>query len=146
MPGQTRRADVVWEGNLVDGRGTVNAGSGAIAVQPVSWPARVEDSGGMTSPEELIAAAHASCYAMALSHTLTEAGHPPERLDVSCEVALEAIPDGIRIATSALTVRGRVPGLDAGAFTDYARRAEVACPVSNALRGSLQITVEASLE
>ena len=141
----TRRADVVWQGNLAQGRGTFSTGSGALREQAVSWPARIERPDGKTSPEELIAAAHASCYAMALSHTLTQAGHAPERLEVSCEVAIEDVPGGIKVSRSTLTVRGHVPGLE-GDFEEWARKGEQGCPVSNALRGNVAISVTATLE
>jgi osmotically inducible protein OsmC len=140
-----RTAEVVWEGGLADGQGTVNVGSGALVDLPVSWPARVESPDGRTSPEELVAAAHAACYAMAFSHTLDTAGHPAERLDVSAVVSAELGDDGLRVLSSELTVRGRVPGLDQAEFERYADEAERSCPISNALRGSIEIRVNATL-
>lgn len=143
----TRRADVVWEGNLLQGSGSFTVGSGAMRDMAVSWPSRVEEPSGKTSPEELIAAAHASCYAMALSHTLTEGGHPPEQLSVSAVITFAPLPEGgFKVAKSALSVRGRVAGVDQAAFRDFAEKGEAGCPVSNALRGNVEITVEATLE
>ncbi len=145
MAEMSRTATVVWTGNLAQGTGQVSVGSGVLHETPVSWPARVEAPGGKTSPEELIAAAHASCYAMALSHTLTEAGHPPTRLDVTAEVSATLDDSGLRITDSALRVRGIVPGIDDAQFKEFAAKGEQACPVSGALRGSLTITVDAAL-
>ncbi len=119
--------------------------SGGLADLPVTWSARVERSDGRTSPEELIAAAHAACYAMAFSNVLNEAGSPPQRLDVSAVVGAELGEDGLRVVSSDLTVHGRVPGMDAAAFARHAGDAERACPVSNALRGNLEIRVHPTL-
>ncbi len=142
-----RRADVTWTGGLRDGSGTFNVGSGAIPEQAVSWPARTEEPGGKTSPEELIAAAHASCYAMAFSGALGRAGLEPEELQVTSVVTFAPKEGGgFRVAKSALSVRGRVPGVDADRFAELAREGEAGCPVSNALRGNVEITVDASLE
>ncbi len=145
MAGIERRAEVVWEGALLDGRGVASAGSGAFGELPVTWAARTESSDGKTSPEELIATAHAACYAMAFSNVLNQAGSPPERLRVSAVVTAE-LGDGLAVRRSDLSVRGRVPGMDQSNFERYARDAEQACPVSNALRGNLEIRVEAALE
>ena len=142
----TRCADAVWTGDLVGGNGEFSVGSGAMATQGVTWAARTEEPEGKTSPEELIAAAHASCYAMALSHTLTEAGHPPTRLEVSAVVTFAPKPGGgMMVASSALTVRGAVDGLDADGFADLAGQGEQGCPISNALRNNIEITLDASL-
>ncbi len=141
-----RRADVVWRGNLLQGSGTFDVGSGALTAQAVSWPARTEGPGGKTSPEELLAASHASCYAMAFSHTLGEAGHPPQELRVSASVTFVPKPEGgFRVGASALRVEGVVPGLDQAGFADLAAQGEAGCPISNALRGNVDITVEAAL-
>jgi osmotically inducible protein OsmC len=145
MAGFERSAEVVWEGGLADGTGTLGSGSGAIADLPVTWASRVESPEGRTSPEELVAAAHAACYAMAFSHALGESGHPPERLDVSAVVAGELGEAGLRVVSSDLTVRGRVPGLDQSEFERQAQEAERGCPISNALRGSVEIRVHATL-
>jgi lipoyl-dependent peroxiredoxin len=142
-----RRAEVTWEGSLASGSGEATAGSsGAFGPLPVTWTARTEQPDGKTSPEELVAAAHAACYAMALSHTLAEAGSPPERLSVSAVVGAELGDDGLRVTTSELAVTGRVPGMDASDFTRHAQDAERGCPVSNALRGNVEIRVDARLE
>ncbi|HEV8634477.1 MAG TPA: OsmC family peroxiredoxin [Chloroflexota bacterium] len=146
MPLAERRAEAVWEGNLVKGNGRVKPATGAFAEVPVTWASRVERPDGKTSPEELIAMAHASCYAMALSHTLAEAGSPPERLHVTATCQLESIPGGIKIATMNLEVRGRVPGIDQATFEEMARKGERGCPVSNALRNNVQINVRPTLE
>jgi lipoyl-dependent peroxiredoxin len=146
VAGIERRAEVTWEGGLADGRGTASAGTGVFDELPVSWPARVERPDGQTSPEELLAASHAACYAMALSHVLGQAGTPPERLDVSAVVSAELGEGGLRVTGSALEVVGRVPGVDGEGFTSAAEEAERNCPISNALRGNLEIRVQARLE
>jgi len=139
-----RRAEVVWEGSLMEGSGTItNVGSGALPEQPVTWASRTESPAGRTSPEELIAAAHAACFSMALSHALAEAGHAPERLESSATVTF--VP-GTGITSAALTVTGRVPGIDEQAFREAAEGAKDGCPVSGALEGNVELTVEARLE
>jgi lipoyl-dependent peroxiredoxin len=145
MPGIERRAEVVWEGALTDGRGTATAGSGALEV-PVTWGSRVEDADGRTSPEELIAMAHASCYAMALSGALNRAGNPPERLEVSAVVTAGIGDEGLAVESSDLTVVARVPGMDQSDFERHAVDADRSCPVSNALRGNLEIRIHPTLE
>jgi osmotically inducible protein OsmC len=146
MPLAERRASATWEGNLTKGSGRVKSGSGAIAEIPVTWASRVERSDGKTSPEELVAMAHASCYAMAFSHTLAEAGHTPERVSVTANCQLESIPGGIKVATINLEVTGKVPGVDQAKFAELAAKGEQGCPISNALRGSVQINLKATLE
>lgn len=143
-----RRADVVWEGDLVGGSGTIDAvTSGAFGGLPVTWAARTGADGGKTSPEELIAAAHAACYAMAFSHALAQAGNPAERLAVSANVGLDPKAEGgVEVTFSQLTVRGRVPGMDQAAFETAAAEAEKGCSVSNALRNNVEISVDAMLE
>jgi osmotically inducible protein OsmC len=143
-----RRADVVWEGNLVQGKGTITStGSGALSNLPVTWASRTERSDGKTSPEELIAAAHASCYSMALSHILNGKGTPPERLETSVVVTFAQLPEGgWGITRSAITVRGRVPGIDQAAFQEAANQAKDGCPVSKALKGNVEMSVEATLQ
>jgi osmotically inducible protein OsmC len=140
-----RRATVTWNGDLLGGSGTIDeVGSGAFGPLDVSWAARSEDaSGGKTSPEELIAAAHAACFSMALSGALAKAGNPPERLQTSATVTF--VP-GTGITKSALTVRGTVPGLDADGFGEAAEGAKQNCPVSKALAGVPEITLDAQLE
>jgi lipoyl-dependent peroxiredoxin len=142
-----RRADVVWEGNLVQGHGkVVSVGSGALGELPITWASRTERSDGKTSPEELLAAAHAACYAMAFSHTLAQAGTPAERLTVSATCAFEQVGAGFKVTTMDLDVRGKVPGLDQAGFENIAQQAEQGCPVSNALRNNVQISVKAHLD
>jgi lipoyl-dependent peroxiredoxin len=140
-----RRASVTWQGDLMTGSGTIDeVGSGAFGPLDVSWAARTEDaSGGMTSPEELIAAAHASCFAMALSHGLAQAGNVPERLETAATVTF--VP-GTGITKVALSVRGTVPGLDADGFQAAAETAKQGCPVSQALAAVPEITLDASLD
>ena len=145
----TRNANVHWEGDVRQGGGNIDlASSGAAESLPFSLPTRSsEQAGGQTSPEELIAASHAGCYAMALSMVLTQGGNPPESLDASAGVALaEASGGGYEVTHSNLTVRGRVPGLDAEGFEKAAQEAEQACPISNALRGNVEISVNAEFE
>jgi len=140
-----RNASVVWEGSLAEGSGTVSAGSGAFENLPVSWAARVERVEG-TSPEELVAAAHAACYAMALSHTLAQGGAAPERLAVSAVVSGDLGDAGLVVTTSELNVSAFVPGLDQAEFDRRAHDAERNCPISNALRGAVEIRLNATLE
>jgi lipoyl-dependent peroxiredoxin len=141
-----RQASVIWEGTLVSGKGQVSANSSrAFTGLPVSWASRTEAPNGLTSPEELIAAAHASCYAMALSAGLAQAHARPERLEVTATVTFDRIENNWRVVSSALKVRGRVPGLDASAFQKAAEAAKVGCPVSQALKGNVAISVEATL-
>ena len=138
-----RTANVTWSGSLMDGAGTIDTvGSGAFGPLDVTWASRAEGSDELTSPEELIAAAHAACFSMALSHALAQAGSPPERLETSATVTF--VP-GTGITKSALTVRGTVPGLDEDAFLAAAEGARDGCPVSKALAGVPEITVDASL-
>lgn len=141
-----RTATVSWEGDLARGRGSVRAGSGALGEQEVTWASRTERSEGRTSPEELIAAAHASCLAMALSHGLGQAGSPPERLEVSAACTIDSVDGGFKITTMRLDVRGAVPGIDAAAFEQAAGAAKDACPVSGALAGNVDISLSATLE
>jgi osmotically inducible protein OsmC len=145
----SRTATVSWQGDLARGGGEVElASSRAAGPLPISFPSRAaERTGGLTSPEELIAAAHASCYAMSLSGVLARGGSPPESLEVSAEVTIEKPPEGgIKLTSSDLRVRGRVPDLDSSAFEDAARQAERSCPVSNALRGNLKLGIETELK
>jgi len=138
-----RHAEVSWQGNLTEGSGTIErVGTGAFGPLDVSWPARTEEPGGKTSPEELIAAAHAACFSMSLSHELAEGGNAPERLDTRADVTFQP---GTGITAIRLTVRGRVPGLDGGAFREAAEAAKTGCPVSQALAGVPEITLDAAL-
>lgn len=141
-----RRAEVTWQGNLTQGKGMINrVGSGAFGELPITWAARTERSDGKTSPEELIAAAHASCYAMAFSNMLNKAGSPPERLDVTAVCSLDRVDGESTITAMELTVKGRVPGLDAEGFRRIAEEAKKGCPVSRALKNNVQITLNADL-
>jgi len=142
-----RRADATWTGDLTTGSGVVTASSShAFTDLPVSWAARTESPGGMTSPEELIAAAHAACYSMAFSAGLARAGTPPQRLDVSAEVTFDKSDSGWRVASSALTVHGVVPGISEADFVTAAEAARDGCPVSVALTGNVALSVTATLE
>jgi len=138
-----RRAEVTWNGSLMEGSGTIHSTTtGAIGEQAVSWPNRAEDGPTATSPEELIAAAHAACFSMALSHALAQGGNAPEQLDTSATVTFQP---GEGITRVALTVEGRVPGLDADAFAQAAETAKENCPVSKALASVPEISLEARL-
>jgi osmotically inducible protein OsmC len=138
-----RIANVTWSGSLIDGGGTIESvGSGAFGPLDVTWASRAEESAGLTSPEELIAAAHASCFSMALAHGLAEAGTPADRLETSATVTF--VP-GTGITRVDLAVRGQVPGLDTAAFVISAQVASKNCPVSKALASVPEITVDAIL-
>ena len=138
-----RRAEVVWQGDLLNGSGTIGTvGSGAFGPLDVSWASCAEEPNGKTSPEELVAAAWASCFAMALSHGLAQGGNPPEKLETSATVAFQP---GEGIVRAALTVRGTVPGLSDEEFRNAAEDAVKNCPVSKALAGIPDVTFEASL-
>jgi lipoyl-dependent peroxiredoxin len=141
-----RRADVNWTGDLLTGSGVASASSSrAFTDLPVSWAARTEAPAGKTSPEELLAAAHASCYAMAFSGALARGGTPPERLEVSAEVTFDKLDAGWRVVSSALTVRGVVPGISEADFVKAAEAAKDGCPISVALAGNVALSVEATL-
>jgi lipoyl-dependent peroxiredoxin len=137
------RATTVWEGDLASGRGVSSVESGALPEVEVSWPARTERTGGTTSPEELLAAAHTACFCMALSHELAEAGKPPERLEATTTVAF--VP-GEGVKSSRIVLSGRVPGLDQAGFEEAAQGASENCPISQALKGNVEISVEVRLE
>lgn len=139
------RANAVWEGSVAEGEGRVTVASDAFPEQAITLKRRTEGGGGTTSPEELIAAAHASCYAMALAAALSRNRTPPERLEVSAEVSLDRVETGLKITGVELSVRGKVEGVEADAFQDLARTAEQNCPVSNALRGGTEIKLQADL-
>lgn len=139
-----RKAEVTWHGDLMSGTGTIDSvTSGVFGGLDVSWPARSEEPGGKTSPEELIAAAHATCLSMALSHGLAQAGHAPEELKTSATVTFQP---GEGITKIALDVAGRVPGIDQAGFTEAAQQAKENCPVSKALTGVPEISLTARLE
>jgi osmotically inducible protein OsmC len=139
-----RTASAHWEGNLLEGRGSFTMESSQVLLSvPVTWAARIEEPAGMTSPEELLAAAQASCYAMAFSNHLAEAGAPPDRLEV--EATATFVP-GEGVTTMRISVRGRVPGVDADRFRELAEGGEKACPITNAIRGNVDIQLTAELE
>jgi osmotically inducible protein OsmC len=140
-----RSAQATWQGDLMSGSGEIHeAPSGAFGPLQVTWASRTEEEhGGKTSPEELIAAAHAACFSMALSNVLAKAGHPPERLETSATVTF--VP-GTGITKSALTVVGSVPGIDEAAFEEAADQAKDGCPVSGALKGNVELTLDARLQ
>lgn len=139
-----RRASGTWSGDLKGGSGTVSAQSGAIKDLPFNFGTRFGDVPG-TNPEELIAAAHAGCYSMALSGVLGSQGITPTRIETKAMCAIEQVEGGFKIAKMNLNVAGEVPGIDNARFQELAREAERACPVSNALRGNLQIELVANL-
>ncbi len=143
-----RTAQAQWSGALRDGKGTISMQSGVLKDSPYSFKARFEDESGKsaTNPEELIAAAHAACFTMQLSHFLAEAGHPAKRLSTEAEVTVGPVPSGGQaISKSALTLRGHVPGMAEAKFLELASKAKAGCPVSKAL-GAIEITLDAKLE
>lgn len=143
----TRRAVAVWHGDLVSGTGVVSsATSEHFKNLPVSWASRTEDPAGRTSPEELLAAAHAACFCMALSADLARAGHRAEKLEATAEVTFEKGEGGWSVARSQITVRGRVPGISEADFREAAGGARDGCPISRALKGNVELSVDASLE
>jgi osmotically inducible protein OsmC len=145
--GQVRRATAHWSGDLLSGGGAVSAEtSGIFADQAITWRARTEASEGKTSPEELLAAAHAACFSMALSHQLAQAGHAPERVDVTVEVGADKTDSGWTVQSSHISVRASVPGADAALFQEKAEAAKAGCPISKAISGSVTITLDAALE
>jgi lipoyl-dependent peroxiredoxin len=145
MPMAERTATSGWDGDLAHGNGVITGASGALSELPVTWASRTQRSEGKTSPEELIAAAHASCFSMALAHGLAEAGNPPDHLEVSSKVTLDERDGAPTVTTSELTVTGRVAGIDQAGFEQAAAEAGKGCPVSRALAG-VEITVNATLE
>ena len=141
-----KTASAVWNGTLADGSGSVSTASGVLSNSGLSWKVRTSDSNEATTPEELVAAAHAACYAMAFSYALGNAGTPAESLDVTAKVGFGPNPGGgMKVTSSKLHVKGKVPGLDGAAFAQAATDAEKSCPISNALRGNVDITVDAEL-
>ena len=141
-----RRAEAVWEGDLLSGKGRVSAkSSGAFKDQAVTWAARTETPDGKTSPEELLAAAHASCFSMALSAGLAKNKTPATRLEVSAQVTFDKVGAGFKVTASALEVRGTVKGLDAAGFAKAAEAAKDGCPISQALKGNVELSVKATL-
>ncbi len=142
-----RTAEVSWTGSLAEGSGSINyVSSGAFTRLPVSWASRTEASDGRTSPEELVAAAHASCYSMAFSGGLGRNGTPPTRLTVRAVVTFDKVEAGWKVVSSALTVVGVVPGIDAAKFTELAEAAKDGCPISGMMKGNVALSVQATLE
>jgi lipoyl-dependent peroxiredoxin len=142
----TRHAEVTWSGDLTSGSGTINyVSSGAFSRLPVTWASRTEQHNGRTSPEELIAAAHASCFSMAFSARLGKNGTPPAKLDTKVVITFAKGDAGWKIATSTITVKGDVPGIDLETFKALAEDAKDNCPVSVALKGNVDLVVDASL-
>lgn len=137
------RADATWEGDLMHGKGRVKVASGTFNEFPVTWAHRADRTQGGTSPEELIAAAHAACYSMALSNGLAKAGHDPERLNTTAEV--EFVP-GKGIVSSTITIRGHIHGLSVEDFQKFAEEAKDGCPVSQALKGNVELRLKADLD
>jgi len=140
-----RTAQAVWEHDLVHGHGTVQGTSGGLAETAVSWAARTEAPGGKTSPEELLAAAHAACFSMALSFGLSKMQKPPERLTVAATATFDKVGDAWKVTTMELDVTGKVPGITAAEFQQAAQAAGQGCPISGALKGNVQISVHAKL-
>jgi osmotically inducible protein OsmC len=140
-----RKAEVVWEGDLLKGNGIVKLDSGALPDFPVTWASRVERPGGKTSPEELLAAAQASCFAMALSATFAR-NWTPQKLHITAVCTLDKVGDANKVTTMQISVEGNVPGIDQQQFDELAKKAEGGCPISNAIRGNVEITLSAKLE
>ncbi len=141
-----RSANATWSGDLLSGKGTVSLATGLLTDSPTTWSARTEAPEGKTSPEELLAAAHASCFSMALANTLAKDGFRAERLEVTAEVNGDKREAGWTVLSSHLTVRGRVPNIDEAAFVDAANRAKDGCPISRALVNNVELSVDATLE
>ena len=141
-----RSAHATWNGDLLAGSGVVSATtSKAFNDLSVSWKARTDEPGGSTSPEELVAAAHASCFSMAFSAGLGGAGTPPTKLEVDATVTFEQVDGGWKVISSALKVVGTVPGIDAAAFETAAQEAKDGCPISQMMKGNVELSVEATL-
>lgn len=139
------RATAQWEGDLVNGNGRTSAASGIFRDAGLTWKARTEGASGKTTPEELLAASHASCFSMALSHGLAQGGHPPKKLETSCTVEFgPKAGGGFEVRSSALEVKGWVPGIDQAAFEKAAEAAKNGCPISSALK--IAMSVKAALQ
>ena len=144
--GETRTAEATWNGDLITGNGTINyVSSGAISRLPVTWASRTEAHNGKTSPEELIAAAHAACFSMAFSAQLARNGTPPGTLETTAAVTFDKVEAGWKITRSDITVRGTVPDIDDAKFQELAIAARDGCPVSVALKGNVELSVDAAL-
>jgi osmotically inducible protein OsmC len=147
MPRIVREADIAWEGTLSRGAGVVSAVSSGAFGLPVTIASRVAEPEGKTSPEELLAAAHATCFVTSLAGELAKAGTPPEHLDVRCTITMDEVAGiGHRIVSSALSARGTAPGADAASFAQAAEAADAGCPFSALIKGTATVTVLATLE
>jgi lipoyl-dependent peroxiredoxin len=143
----TRRADATWSGDLLSGRGTVSAATtGVFRDLPTTWASRIGEPEGVTSPEELLATAHASCFSMAVSNELAKAGTPPTRVAVTVAVTGDKLESGWTVLSSAITLKAVVPGATDESFQDAANKAKDGCPISKALKGNVELSVEATLE
>lgn len=143
--GVQKTAEVTWENDLITGSGVVKFGSGAIPETGVTWASRTENLGGKTSPEELLAAAHASCYSMALSASLARNKTPPKRLEIKATASFDRVGDGWKVTSIALSVTGYVSGIDGQKFAELAEAAKINCSISQALKGNVAITLNARL-
>jgi osmotically inducible protein OsmC len=143
----TRRADATWSGDLLSGRGTVTAATtGVFRDLPTTWASRIGEPEGVTSPEELLATAHASCFSMAVSNELAKAGTPPTRVAVTVAVTGDKLESGWTVLSSAITLKAVVPGATDESFQEAANKAKDGCPISKALKGNVELSVEATLE
>ena len=143
---EVRHASATWTGDLANGSGVITyVTSGVFTRLPISWASRTSAHAGKTSPEELLAAAHAACFSMALSSRLAKNGTPAENLDVRAEVTFDKLDAGWKVTASAITVRGRVPGIDLETFRSLAADAKENCPISQALKGNVELSVDATL-
>jgi lipoyl-dependent peroxiredoxin len=141
----TREARAVWTGDLLAGSGIVSGSTGKFSDVPVSWSARTEAPGGKSSPEELLAAAHAACYAMALSADLGRAGMKPSRIEASARVTFDKVGDKWTVVSSDIEVSAQVPGADAKKFAEVAEGTKDNCPISRALKGNVKLSVKPTL-
>ena len=140
-----RSATAQWKGDLMSGSGKVSTETDAVRDATVKWSSRAEQADENTSPEELIAAAHATCISMALANMLAHAGNPPQQLDTEATATFDKVGDGFRMTTMEISIRGQVEGMDADAFREAAEGAKENCPVSQALKGNVEVSVDASL-
>jgi osmotically inducible protein OsmC len=143
----TRRATATWSGDLLSGKGTVTAATtGIFRDQPTTWASRIGEPAGVTSPEELLATAHASCFSMACSNELAKAGTPPTALSVQVDISADKLDAGWTVTSAAITVHGAVPGATQASFREAADKAKDGCPISRALKGNVAMSVEATLD
>ena len=143
----TRRADATWSGDLLSGRGNVTAATTQVFTElPTTWASRIGEPEGVTSPEELLAAAHASCFSMAFSNELAKAGTPPTSVSVSVAVTGDKLDTGWTVLSAAITVRGAAPGATETSFREAAEKARDGCPISKALKNNVELSVDATLE